>query len=60
MSSLTKCNYCVLEQIKASNPGKEVVVLKTGEKMISLQVYVQGKPIGVWFMALSDHCVCND
>jgi hypothetical protein len=49
-----------LETIKKNNPGKEVVVLKTGEKMISLQVYVDGKPIGVWFLALSDHCVCNN
>lgn len=58
MSSLTKCNYCVLQQIKRDNPGKEVVVLKTSDKMISLQVFVAGKATGVWFMSLSDHCVC--
>ena len=59
MSSLTTCNYCVLKRIKEDNKGKEVVVLKTSDKMISLQVFVEGKPLGVWFMALSDHCVCN-
>lgn len=58
MSELTPCNYCVLQRIKRDNPGKEVTVLKTSEKMISLQVFVEGKPIGVWFMTLSDHCVC--
>jgi hypothetical protein len=59
MSSLTPCNYCVLQKIKEDNKGKEVVVLHNkSAKMLHFQVFVDGKPLGVWFMALSDHCVC--
>lgn len=59
MSERTKCNYCVLQAIKQSNPGKEVVVLKVGDQQIcNLQVFVDGRGIGVWFQELSDHCVC--
>lgn len=59
MSWRTKCNYCVLEEIKRENPGKEVTVIKQGEHPIcDLQVFVDGKGIGIWFAELSDHCVC--
>jgi hypothetical protein len=59
MSSRTKCNFCTLEDIKKAYPGKEVVVLRVGDqKICNLQVFVDGKGIGVWFQELSDHCVC--
>lgn len=59
MSWRTKCNYCVLEQIKRNNPGKEVTVVKAGEyEYVDLQVLIDGQPAGVWFAELSDHCVC--
>ena len=59
MSWRTPCNYCTLKKIKRENPGKEVKVVKKGEhKYCDLQVYVDGKPIGIWFAELSDHCVC--
>lgn len=58
MSERTLCNFCTLQRIKQQYPGKEVVVLKTGELICNLQVYVEGKPLGVWFAAISDYCVC--
>jgi len=58
MSELTKCNYCVLEAIKRRNPGREVVVIRCNNDICGLQVFVDGRGIGVWFAKLSDHCVC--
>jgi hypothetical protein len=58
MSELTKCNYCTLEAIKRSYPGREVTVIRITNGICGLQVFIDGRGIGVWFDELSDHCVC--
>lgn len=58
MSELTKCNYCVLEAIKREHPGREVTVIRVSQQICGLQVFVDGKGLGIYFAELSDHCVC--
>lgn len=58
MSERTKCNYCTLEAIKRANPGKEVTVVRVNFSLVGLEVFVDGKPTGIWFQDVSDHCVC--
>lgn len=55
VSELTRCNYCNLEEVKRQHPDADVHV-RTDDGW--LQVYVDAEPIGMWFLALTTHCVC--
>jgi hypothetical protein len=55
MSSLTRCNYCVLEGIKRRNPGK---LVETRPDDGWLRVYVDGEPQDVLLLELTGRCVC--
>lgn len=60
MGQFNTCNYCFLELIKKQNPEKEVKVIEAGDhKICTLQVWVDGQETGVWFAAITDHCVCE-
>jgi len=56
MSELTSCNFCTLQVIKRRNKGKKVTTQRDEDGWI--RVFVDGKPTGTSFMALTDHCVC--
>jgi hypothetical protein len=56
MSELTSCNFCTLQDIKRRNKGKKVTTQRDEDGWI--RVFVDGKPTGTSFMALTDHCVC--
>lgn len=55
MSDLTMCNYCNLDWIKKRHAGK-TVELKPEDAW--LRVYVDGKPYGALFKAITESCVC--
>lgn len=68
MSELTPCNYCSLQHLKAKYKGQKVEVKADtsgkpagwteGGMPPGYKVFVDGKDIEVWFMAITDHCCC--
>ena len=56
MSELTPCNYCSLQRLKREHIGKFVEAKQASNGW--LEVYADDQPVGVAFMALTDHCVC--
>lgn len=60
MSELTRCNYCTLEQVRRDNPGAKVTVDQPVDPKMEdfKQVFIDGKPQGIWFNKVSAGCVC--
>ena len=56
MSELTRCNRCTLEAVKRRERGKRVTTKRDEHGW--LRVHVDGEPIGISFLELTDHCVC--
>ena len=58
MSELTSCNYCDYLRIKRreEKAGRTVT---TRVESGGVRMYADGKRLGVWFMALPDHCCCG-
>lgn len=70
MSELTPCNFCTLRRITAmaEKNGKQIIVTGASDSRYptAKNVYVVPKdetlkpgtePV-IWFMSLTDHCVC--
>lgn len=63
MSELTRCNYCTLRDIKRNAKIHGEVVTVRPAKGGGIEVATH-KPdedpdsFSVWFMELTDHCVC--
>lgn len=63
MSELTSCNYCTLQRIKreARERGERVLLRPAkggGIECATHKPNEQPKKFTVWFMELTDHCVC--
>lgn len=56
MSELTRCNYCTLQEVRRRHP--DAVVTTKPDEYGWLQVWIDDKPGGQHFLALTDHCVC--
>lgn len=56
MSELTRCNRCKLDDIKRRHSGS--VVTLTRDEHGWFRVRVDGEPIGVSFLQVTEGCVC--
>lgn len=63
MSDMTPCNYCEFQRMKREAKTKKQKISTVPEPHPphfpnGVRVLRDGKPAGVWFGALGDHCEC--
>jgi hypothetical protein len=57
LSTLTRCNYCSLREIKDRYGADKVTLRFTGDGFIQVRVEGEAEPLA-WFVALTGACCC--